>query len=126
MDKVCFLDLKNKIIYKNSKHLINEELIKEIAIKASAQSENSARIPKNKFIEYLYKNKYLRIISRVKLLKDIKKYFNDKFFLNMDNKKRKTIEDLIYKSHKSSIDAIEFNNQALLVSKSRESIFKKI
>ena len=69
MNKVCFLDLKKGIIYKSSKELINEEIIKEIALKSIKENSNKAKVPKNKLIAELYKKEILRKISRITLLK---------------------------------------------------------
>ena len=122
MGKVCFLDLKKRLIYSNSKNLVNLELIKKIANIATRNKTNPARVPKNKLIEYLYKNKNLRKISRVKLLKKLKDYFNNNSFHNLDIKKKEHLEEIIYKIHKSSIESIEYQNNFLLSSKTKHSI----
>lgn len=122
MDKVCFLDLKKGVIYKSSKDLVNEELIKEIALKSIKESSNKAKVPKNKIIAELYKRKMLRKISRITLFKSLKKFFNNNFLSEIDIEKRKELEELIYKMYKSSIDATEYQNNFLLSSKFNISI----
>ena len=122
MGKVCFLDLNNKLIYSNSKNLVNFELIKKIANIAIRNKTNPARVPKNKFIKYFYKSKHLRKISRIKLLKKLKDYFNNNLFQNLDTKNREHLEEIIFKIHKSSIESIEYQNNFLLSSKIKHNI----
>ena len=118
MDKVYLLDLKKRLIYQNGKGFINEELIKEIALKTIKETTNKAKVPKNKLIGYLYKKELLRKLSRIMVFKSLKDFFNNNFLKNIDMKDKQELEKLIYKTFTSSIKATEFQNSFLLSSKS--------
>ena len=117
MNKVFFLDLNQRKLYKNNDSNKNEDIIREISIVTLNHSSNLARLPKNFFIELIYQNNIIRRISRLKFLNKLKKLFNKKYFDDISIERRKNIENLIYKNYKSSIDAIEFQNNSLLSTK---------
>jgi len=50
-------------------------------------------------------------------LKKLKIFFNQNFFYNVSFSRKENMEKLIYKNYKSSIDAIESQNNYLLSTK---------